>query len=210
MENISNPSPRLKLRIVIPAILIGAVTSLLLLEIIRGNWTDAEPKNPASAADGIVTQIIKTPEGHKEVRGAVIVNARPENVWKVVTNYDQFSSVFPNISASKGTQDADGRWHLTGEFHSIAGRWPMDVHVRHSQEDGNFDASWDEPTEAWKINRGSWDVKPHGTGETLLVYNLELRVLPFPDSIVRAILLDQIKPAMKAVADHAQGNQPPR
>ena len=214
MENSSNsppraPSPRLKLRIAIPAILIGAVTCLLLLEIIRGNWTDAEPEYPASASDGVVTQILKTPEGHKQIRGAVIVKARPENVWKVVTNYDQFSSVFPNISASKGTRDADGRWHLTGEFHSIAGRWPMDVHVRQWEEDGKSVASWDEPSQAWKINRGSWVVTPHGNGETLLVYNLELRVSPFPDSIVRAILLDQIKPAMKAVANHAQENQPP-
>jgi hypothetical protein len=44
----------------------------------------------------------------------------------------------------------------------------------------------------------------------LLEYNLELKVSPFPDFIVRAVLLDQLKPVLKAVANRAQQAQPPR
>ena len=63
---------------------------------------------------------------------------------------------------------------------------------------------------AWKVNRGSWVLTQHGAGETLLEYNLELRVSPFPDFVIRAVLLDQLKPVMRAVASRVARNPPPR
>ena len=107
-------------------------------------------------------------------------------------------------------REPDGRWHLTAEIRSIVGKWPMDLHVRHEESAAKFVASWDEPYGAWKINRGSWVVTQHGAGETLLEYNLELRVSPFPDFVIRAVLLDQLKPVMRAVASRVARNQPPR
>ena len=210
-DSIPQPPPRrIKLRIGIPAVLIGTVMALLVWGIIRGNWTDREPRNPASAADGIVTQLLPTAEGRKQIRAAVIVSASPDRVWKVVTDYDHFSDVFPNISTSKGVRDPDGRWHVTGEVRSIVGRWPMDIHVKHEESADRFVASWDEPNGAWKVNRGSWVVTQHGAGETLLEYNLELKVSPFPDFVPRAVLLGQLKPVMRAVANRAERDQPPR
>src|SRR5215470_11648196 len=125
-----SPEPaRIKKRIVIPAIFISVAVLLLIVGTIRGNWTDAEPRNPSSAADGVVTQILRTPEGRKQIRCATIVASSPEQVWKVVTDYDHFSEIFPNIRTSKGVRDPDGRLHLTGEVRSIIGHWPMDLHV---------------------------------------------------------------------------------
>ena len=204
------PGSRLRKRIIIPTVLIVVVMALLLWGIIRGNWTDAESRNPSSATDSVVTQLLRTTEGRKQIRAAVIVSAPPERVWKVVTDYDHFSDVFPNVSTSQGVRDPDGRWHVTGEVRSIVGHWPMDIHVRHEESTAKSVASWDEPNEAWKINRGSWVVTPHGTGETLLEYNLELKVSPFPDFVVRAVLLGQLKPVMRAVANRVERDQPPR
>src|SRR5437870_6747349 len=109
------PPKRIKKRIVIPTVFIGVVTALLVWATVRGNWTDPQPRNPSSAADGVVTQLLRTPEGRKEIHAAVIVSAAPERVWKVVTDYDHFSDIFPNIGTSKGVRDPDGRWHLMGE-----------------------------------------------------------------------------------------------
>ena len=205
------PTPRrIRKRIVIPTVFIGVVVALLLWGIIRGNSTDSQPRNPSSAANGVVTQLVRTSEGRKQIRAALIVSAPPERVWKVLTNYDGFSDVFPNIGASKGVRDPDGRWHVTGEIRSIVGRWPMDVHVRHEESAARFVASWDEPHGAWKVNRGSWVVTQHRGGETLLEYNLELKISPFPDFVVRAVLLDQLKPVMRAVASRVARDQPPR
>jgi uncharacterized protein YndB with AHSA1/START domain len=203
------PPRRVTLRIIIPTVLIGVVMALLLWGIIRGNLTDPDLRNPSSAGDGVVTQLLRTSEGRKQIRAAVIVRAPPERIWKVVTDYDHFSDVFPNVGTSKGVRDSDGRWHVTGEIRSIVGRWPMDLHVRHEESAERFVASWNEPYGAWKINRGSWVVRQHGAGETLLEYNLELRVSPFPDFVVRAVLLGQLKPVMRAVASRAERDQPP-
>ncbi len=204
------PPKRVKKRIVVPTVFIGVVTALLVWAAIRGNWTDPQPRNPSSAADAVLTQLLRTAEGRNQIRAAVIVSAPPERIWKVVTDYDHFSEIFANIGTSKGVRDPDGRWRVTGEVRSIVGRWPMDLHVRHEESAGRFIASWDEPHEAWKINRGSWVVTQHGTGETLLEYNLELRVSPFPDFVVRAVLLEQLKPVMRAVASRVARDQPPR
>jgi hypothetical protein len=204
------PPRRIRKRIVIPTVLIGVVTALLLWGIIRGNWTDVQLRNPSSAADGIVTQLLRTDGGRKQMRAAIIVTGSAERVWKVVTDYDHFSEVFPNIITSKGVRDLDGRWHLTGEVRPMVGRWPMDVHVQHEQSTAGFVASWDEPHGAWKINHGSWVVTQHGPSETLLEYNLELKVSPFPDFVVRAVLLGQLKPIMRAVANRVERDQTPR
>jgi carbon monoxide dehydrogenase subunit G len=200
------PAKRMKKRIGIPAVFIGVVVVLLTWGIIRGSWTDPEARNPSSAADGIVTQLLQTPGGQKQIRAAVIVSAAPDHVWKVVTDYEHFSDVFPNISSSKGVHDPDGRWHVTAEVHSMVGSWPMDLHVQQEESVEKSVASWDEPHGAWKVNRGSWVVTPHGNGETLLEYNLELKVSPFPDFVVRAVLLEQLKPVLRAVANRAERN----
>lgn len=197
-------------RILIPTILILGVIGLLICGVVRGNWTDAESRTPSSPADGVKTQLLQTSEGGKLIHAAAIVSAPPERVWKVVTDYDHFSEIFAHLSASKGVRDPDGRWHLTGEVRSIAGRWAMDAHIRHEESPTRYVASWDEPYGAWKINRGSWVVTPHGAGESLLEYRLELSVSPFPDFIVRAVLLDQLKPVMKAVANRLRRDQTPR
>ena len=119
------------MRIVIPLVFIALVSALLIWGVIRGNWSDAQPRSPTSVADGVMAQLLRTTEARKQMHAAIIVTGPPQRVWKVVTDYDHFSEVFPNIGTSKGVRDPDGRWHVTGEVRSIVGRWPMDLHVRH-------------------------------------------------------------------------------
>lgn len=207
-DSLAQPQPRrTKKRVGIPTVFIGVVVALLVWGIIRGNWSDSEPNNPSSAAEGVITQLLRTADGRKQVRAAIIVNATPARVWKVVTDYDHFSDTFPNISSSKGVLDPDGRWHVTAEVHSMVGSWPMDIHVINKESAEKSLSSWDEPHGAWKVNRGSWVVAPHGSNETLLEYNLDITVSPFPDFVVRAVLRDQLKPVLRAVARQAEQTQ---
>jgi uncharacterized protein YndB with AHSA1/START domain len=191
-------------RILIPGMLIGGVSSLLLWAAVRGNWADDAARNPATTEDGVVRQLLQTGEGHKELRAAVIVRAAADRVWAVVTDYDHFAEIFPNTTASKGVREADGRWHLTGEVKSLVGRWPVDVHVKHEEMGNKMIASWDEPHDALKINRGNWTVTRQSEDKTLLEYHLELKVTPFPSFVVRAMLLEQLEPVMEAVRQRAE------
>lgn len=205
----SPPDKRVRKRVVIPGIFIGGVAVLLLWAAVRGTWAETEPRNPSSADDRVVSQLLLTPQGHKEIRCAMIVAAPADRVWAIVTDYDHFAEIFPNTTASKGVRDADGRWHLTGEVKSPVGRWAIDVHVKHEESANEFIASWDEPRGALKVNRGSWTVTRQSEDKTLLEYNLELKVSPFPSFVVRAVLLEQLKPVMAAVARRAQQKRSP-
>src|SRR5262245_17386922 len=86
---------RLKKRWLIPGVILGALLVLLVWAFIRGTWADTTPRDPASPADGIITQLIKTPEGHKPVRCAVLLDHPLDEVWKAVTDYEHYGEIFP-------------------------------------------------------------------------------------------------------------------
>ena len=203
------PEERVRKRIVIPTILIGGLTVLLIWAAVHGSWADAAPRNPKSTEDGVVSQLLRTGDGHKEIRCALVVAVPAERVWRTVTDYEHFAEIFPNIAASKGVREGDGRWHLTGEVRSPVGRWPMDVRVLHDESTNQFIASWNEPHGPLKLNRGDWTVTRQSENQTLLEYHLELKVSPFPDFVVRAVLLEQLKPVMRAVAERVHQNTLP-
>jgi len=199
----------MKKRIVIPGGLHRSRHGPLALGDLRGNWTDPQARNPSSAADGVVTQLIRTPEGRKQIRRRSHRERSARSVWKVVTDYDHFSDVFRILPRRRASRPR-WAWHVTGEIRSIVRSLAKWTPCAHEESAPRFVASWDEPHGAWKINRGSWGVTPHAPVETLLEYNLELRVSPFPDFVVRAVLLDQLKPVMGAVASRVQRDQSPR
>ena len=90
---------------------------------------------------------------------------------------------------------------------SYAPHMGISTYVQHEEAPGRFTASWDEPHGAWKVNRGSWVLTQQGAAETLVEYNLELKVSPFPDFVVRAVLLGQLKPVLGAVANQVRRDQ---
>ena len=118
-DSLAPPPPRrMKMGIVIPLVFIAGVSAFLIWGIVRGNWSDTQPRNPSSTADGVMAQLLRTAEGRKQIHASVIVSAPPERVWKVVTDYDHFSDVFPNIGTVE--RRARPRWtlarHRRGSF----------------------------------------------------------------------------------------------
>lgn len=203
------PARRVKKRWLIPGILLGLLAVGMAWVAIRGTWADAEVRNPTSAAEGPVAQLVQEPSGRKVVRSAMIVPYPIDRVWAVVTDYDHFDQIFPYLRGTRGQHDPDGRWHMTAR----AGwpgvlDWAIETHITHktSPASGNAAqpedmASWDEPGGELLVNRGSWDLRPAGTGETLIVYTLDIEVARFPNFMVRAALLDRVSNIMRAVAD---------
>src|SRR5262249_38155877 len=113
------PASRGKKRWLIPALLLVLFSIGRAWVGVPGTWAETEARNPASAAEGPVAQLVQEPDGRKVVRSAMIVPYPIDRVWAVVTDYDHFDQVFPYLRGTKGVRDPDGRWHFT----AYAG-WP--------------------------------------------------------------------------------------
>jgi uncharacterized protein YndB with AHSA1/START domain len=200
------PSPnRVKKRYLIPSIIGGLALLLMLAAYIRGTWADTAPRNPTSPADGVVCQLLQTPDGAKQVRCAAVLDAAPESVWRVVTDYEHFPEVFPTIATATARPLGDGRNHLTFGLSTPIGQLPVEAEIRHEETPDRFVASWDQPSGQVVVNRGSWVVTPAGSGRTLLVYTLDVKVRPYPDFVVRNVLLSRQPSIVDAVRRRVTG-----
>jgi uncharacterized protein YndB with AHSA1/START domain len=202
------PARRVKKRLLIPAAVLGVLAVLVLWAYVRGTWADREPRNPLSSAEGVLTQLYLAPEGRKQVRCAVILDYPPRKVWEVITDYEHFAEIFPTVSRAEVTREPDGRYHWVGTVTSPVGGYPIDIHIRHEERPGQFEASWDGPTGSVTVNRGSWTVTPMGQGRTLLVYSLEAEIAPFPNFVVRNVQLSREMEVVGAVADWLRKHDP--
>jgi hypothetical protein len=179
---------------------LAVLTIVAIGAIIRGTWADTNAKNPTSSAEGSLIQLYRTPDGRKVVRCARVLDYPAEAVWAVVTDYNHFGDIFPHERAVRGERDPDGRYHVTGLAHAWPyGEWPFDVHVTHQEMPQSYVASWDDPGGDLTVNRGSWTVTRLGPDRTLLVFELEMEVRPFPVFFVRNVQLDRLKAMTEAV-----------
>ena len=198
------PAPRrLRKRVAIPALVLGALLALLTALWARGTVADSVAVNPTAAAEGVVTQLHLTPEGRRVVRCATIIERPMAEVWKVVTDYAGFERVFPTVRGVSTSVEPDGRHRFACEVSSILGTWPIDIRVRHQESAERCVASWDEPTGDVLVNRGSWTLSPGSApGQTLVVYTLDVEVRSFPDFLVRAVLVARQKTVVEALRAH--------
>jgi len=159
-------------------------------------------KDPASPAEGVLTQLFLAADGRKVVRCAALLDHPPSRVWSAVTDYARFETIFPTVKAVKSSLEADGRHRLACDVTSILGTWPVDVRIRHQEEAGKYVASWDEPTGDVSVNRGNWTLLPASADRTLVVYTLDVEVRRFPAFLVRAVLLSRQKTVVEALKSY--------
>ena len=182
------------------------VAALGLTAVARGTWASPEPVDPATAADGVRTQLFLDSDGRKKVRCSAVLDYPAERVWAVVTDYPRFPQVFgaasplADISIDGAEALPDGRYHLTGSVRSRLGTWPVDVKVRHEPSPERYVASWDE-SRGDEVNRGSWTIVPLGPDRCRAVYLLEVRVPHYPAFVVNDVLLGQLGKVVAAVRD---------
>lgn len=187
-----------KKRIVFPAFFLLVVLGGGAGVWVRGSWADGIVKTPSTAKDGLVRQLLLTPEGRRIVRGAQVVDAPIEKVWSVITDYDHFAEFMPNIASMSSSVAADGRIELTGTVATFVGAFPIDLHVKH--DPSTFTTSWDESTGAFTANRGHWALSRAAGGGTLVVYELDLEVKGWPAPAVRTVLLHRLRKIFAALA----------
>jgi hypothetical protein len=198
---------RLKKRWLICGSLLAIFAVLLVWAYVRGTWADTTPRDPASAADGVVCHLYRTPEGHTPTRCAVVLEYPVDQVWKVVTDYAHYHEIFPTLSSTpvKVVVDPDGRHHLTGVAGSVLGDWPFEVRIAEEKLPAKYAASWKESGGDVLLNRGSWVLTPKDGGKTLLVYSLEVELRKYPTFLVRNILISRQPGVVEAVIKRLKG-----
>src|SRR5262245_29739136 len=116
---------RRRKRYVIPLALLLLLVVLAIVVYWRGTAGETVERNPRSSADGSVTQLI-TRDGQTFIRCAVVVDAPPQSVWQVVTDYVSQQDYLPYLSQIATKRREDGKVEITGIAHSrIWGDWPF-------------------------------------------------------------------------------------
>ena len=199
------PAPRrVRKRILIPSVLLAIAALAGAWLWWRGTFADTTVRNPASAAEGAVTQLVSQ-DGRTFVRSAIIVDAPPKDVWNVITDYDSHPRFIRYIAELSSRKLDDGRVRLIGVAHSrLWGDFAFEVDVTHDvpPPEGEYAATWHEENKSgFVVNRGGWELKPFGTGQTLVVFSKQSELAGYPNFVIRNILLDRLGAIVRAVRD---------
>ena len=188
---------KVRKRVLFPAAFLLLVGGGIAGTFVRGSWADGVVKTPTTHKDGLIRQLLLKEDGRKVVRGALVVDATIDAVWRTITDYDHFAEFMPNVASLHSAIDPDGRIRLTGIISTIAADFPVDLHVKH--DPATFTTSWDEGTGAFTVNKGHWMLEKHGDAHTLVVYELDIEVKGYPTPVVRALVLHRLKKTLRAV-----------
>ena len=196
---------RVRKRLWVPSALLAFLVLAGVCLWWRGTSAETVERDPASVADGAVTQLL-TQDGRMFVRCAIIVPAPPTAVWKVVTDYDSHPKFIRYISELSSQKLDDGRVRLTSVAHSrLWGDFPFEIDVTHTEEpaQGEYTALWNEKGKGGGIlvDRGGWRVKRLPADQTLLIFTVQMETQRYPDFLVRNILLDRVGAIVTSVRD---------
>lgn len=199
-----SPRPGLRKRILIPAVVVALLVLFLIGAIVRGTWADTEARNPTDPSEGIIRQVFLTPEGHKIVRCAMVLDHPLDQVWAVVTDYEHFPEIFSTLRSARAESAGDGTVRLSGEARAFFTVWPFDIVIRHQITPDRRSASWTGEGDRVRMVHGSWTLTPAGPNRTLLVYASEVEVPGYPGWFVRNVLLTRQPKVLQAVADRLE------
>jgi hypothetical protein len=191
---------RLRRLLLVPGALVGLLGLLTLGAFVRGTWADSQPRVPATVEEGPVCQVYDSPEDGRQVRCALLLPYTLEEVWQVVTDYDNYGDICSCIRADQIVHEPDGRCLLEAKADSgLASRVPFAVELRHDQELFRRVVSWDQPDGNVLVNRGKWVLTPDGPGRTLLVLSLEVQVRGVPTFVLRNQSLHRLREVVLGV-----------
>jgi ribosome-associated toxin RatA of RatAB toxin-antitoxin module len=186
----------------IPAALLLAVAIALAILYLRGTWADTEVHNPASVAEGPISQLYSADGQTKQVRCAIILPYSVDEVWEVLTDYGDYHKMLPYLSNIEAEKKGEDEYRMKGQAKSaFKGDWPFEITIHQEKKADGGHIWWDETSTDGEVqvNKGSWTLTKHGDKETLLVLSLEAEVKSTPTFVLRNFFRHRLKKVMQAV-----------
>jgi hypothetical protein len=206
---VSDPRRRRRRLLFLPVTLLGLLLVLGLGAYVRGTWADDVPRDPASAAEAPLAQVLRRPDGGREVRCAIRLPFPPEEVWSAVTDYDNFGDICECIQAKTIRHEPDGTCRLEAEARSgLPGTVPFAVELRQERGLDRYVSSWDEPGGCVRVNRGRWELTAAGPRETLAALSLELEVEGVPTFVLRNLSLGRLREVLLGLERRLRSGSP--
>ncbi len=169
------------------------------------NWIDHDKLH---ARQILVKTDRRGESDRRRVRAAVLIDARPEQVWKVMLDCSQASDIVPRLKRCTVLERLDGGRKEIIE-HQVKYSWllPKATYV--------FDADY-EPYQRIGFRRirgsikrleGSWLLEPVTGDKTLLMYSVHINPGFFtPKWLVRSALKKDLPAALKALRARVESN----
>jgi hypothetical protein len=167
------------------------LTAFLIGAAVRGSWTEAV-RDPAPGE--VVRQILRTPEGSKEVRCAARLPFALEEVWEVITDLESLGDVCCCVHADRVEHRPDGDCFIEARANSImSGQVPFTARMHAGRSLDQYVWSWDNPSGKILVNRGRWVLRPAGPTETIVALSLEIEVDGVPTFLLRNLSLCRLR-----------------
>ena len=167
------------------------LTTLFVWFYLRGTSAAANPREPASAEEGVLTRLVLDAEGRREIRTSVVIPVPLETAWSILSDYDEWEKLFKTVRKQRQTEPLDGnRHHVVSQVLTPLGTLELDFIVTHEETaDGGYVARWDAPTAELPVNQGTIKITPLGPEQTLFVYSIRKEYRRYPAFLVNNVLL---------------------
>jgi ribosome-associated toxin RatA of RatAB toxin-antitoxin module len=189
----------------LPVGLLVLVLVVLAVVWVRGTWADTTARDPKSPAEGPICQLYQRPDGHKEVRCAMVLPYPADKVWKVVTDYGDYAEILPYLADIR-VEHLDESLQMTGKAKSaLWGWWDFALDIREQKSHEPWSATWDNSgSGVVRVNRGGWTLRPLEKDQTLLVLALETEIHHTPTFFLRNVFMHRLPLVLHAVEARLQ------
>jgi uncharacterized membrane protein len=116
--------------------------------------------------------------------GRITVKASPEQVWKVLTDYQNVPHIFSNVSRCSVVEDS--KEHKLVAFKvKTCGNFFTFNYILEVREIEPISIEWSQASGAFKVNEGYWHIDASEDGQSSLVtYAKFIDAAPIPQSMV--------------------------
>lgn len=118
----------------------------------------------------------KDKKGHESGQGVgyILINAPPEDIWKVILDYDSYAGFYPNVHTAKLTKKEGDHYYVHFVL-DVVGVLKIKYNVDHTYIPADNRLTWkmdQSKKNDFKETTGFWQIWPRPGGKSLVCYSV--------------------------------------